>query len=281
MMVQTAPEGQPHFVSTMVEHMEFCCQMARKFGNDRFEKLDPAQLVLYVVENHDRGWDQYDINPGLDPTTRLPYLMARTPVPDAIKTNIGSPDHNEGFHPYCGLLSSMHTWGLYNRRYGFSQFVVRAQGSLSISVPDAHRTQLQSMLAGELDRQRRLKDVLAANAESRPWSEEAHTFQNYKQLQFFDTLSLYFHLYHAGERGDEVYIHVPMSAEEDTSITVSKLGESTYSLDPFPFAADTLTLTCRGCYVHPYPPGHEPADLGATLRALPPDVQTFKLVPRH
>ena len=64
-------------------------------------------------------------------------------------------------------------------------------------------------------------------------------------------------------------------------ITVSKLGESTYSLDPFPFAADTLTLTCRGRYVHPYPPGHEPADLGATLRALPPDVQTFKLVPRH
>jgi hypothetical protein len=279
MMVQTAPEGQPHFVSTMAEHMELCGQMARAFGNNRFEGLDPAQLVLYVVENHDRGWDAYDTNPGLDPSTRLPYLMARTPVPDAIKTNIGSPDHNQSHHPYCGLLSSMHTWGLYNRRYGFSQFVVRAISSLSIPMPDAHRLQLEAMLAAELDRQRRLKTVLATDPATRPWSEEAHTLQNYKQLQFFDTLSLYFHLYHAGERGDEVYIHVPMSAEEDTNVTVRKLDDTAYSLDPFPFRADTLSLACRGRYVHRYPPGSEPANLGAALRALTPDVQTFKLVP--
>jgi hypothetical protein len=281
MMVQTAPEGQPHFVSTMIEHMELCGQMARAFGNDRFEALNPEQLVLYVVENHDRGWDAYDTNPGLDPRTRLPYLMAQTPVPDAIKTNVGSPNHNESYHPYCGLLSSMHTWGLYNRRYGFSQFVVRAQNSLSIPILDSHRAQLQAMLAAELDRQRHLKTVLAGSPGTRSLSEEAQILQNYKQLQFFDTLSLYFHLYHAEERGEEVYIHVPMNVHEDTNVTVCKLDETTYSLDPFPFGANSLSLVCRGRYVLPYTPGHEPANLGAALRSLPQDVQTFKLVPRR
>src|ERR1700730_2753536 len=60
MMVQTAPEGEPHFVSTMREHLELCGKLGRAFGNDRFEKLDPYDEVLYVVDNHDRGWDEYD-----------------------------------------------------------------------------------------------------------------------------------------------------------------------------------------------------------------------------
>ena len=64
MMVQTAPEGEPHFVSTMREHLEFCGKLGRAFGNDRFERLDPYEEVIYVVENHDRGWDDYDVAPG-------------------------------------------------------------------------------------------------------------------------------------------------------------------------------------------------------------------------
>jgi hypothetical protein len=112
MMTQTAPEGEPHFVIAMTEHTEMCGQLARAFGNDRFERIDPFEEVVHVVENHDRGWDGYDANPGLDPVTRLPYIMARTPTPDAVKTNVGSPDFNEAHHPYCGLLSSMHSVGL-------------------------------------------------------------------------------------------------------------------------------------------------------------------------
>src|SRR6267142_5736581 len=90
MISQTAPEGEPHFVLTMAEHTQMCGQMARAFGNDRFEPPAPFDEVVYIVENHDRGWDPYDANPGLDPTTRVPYIMARTPTPDAVKTNRGS-----------------------------------------------------------------------------------------------------------------------------------------------------------------------------------------------
>jgi hypothetical protein len=261
----------------MVEHLDFFGQIGRAFGNDAFEPIDDAE-ALYAIDNHDRGWDDYDQRPGLDPDTRLPYLMSQTPTDDALKTNRGSPDHNERHHPYSGLLSSMHTWGLYNRRYGFSQFVVRTRSSISVPVSEANKAKVDAMLAAELERQQRLRAALAADGGSEN-RDEKRIFQNYKHLQFCDTLALYFHLRHVSERGDETYIHVPMSKGVDASVTLKKIDETTYSLDPFPFGQDTVTLACRGRYMHPVPASQEPDDLGAMLRALPTGSQTFRLVP--
>jgi hypothetical protein len=279
MISQTAPEGQPHFVLTMANHTEMCGQMARAFGNGRFEPLSPFDEVVYIVENHDRGWDEYDSNPGIDPATGVPYIMARTPTPDAVKTNRGSPAFNEAHHPYCGLLSSMHSWGLYNGRFGFSTYVIRTQASTSLNVPDVHRPLIDAMLADEEARQVRLKAALAADPAMRAWVEERHLFQNYKQLQFFDTMSLYFHLRHASARGEETYVHVPLSADADTPITLRKIDDRVYSLDPFPFAGDSLTLVCKGRYVSPFPKDFPPERVGAVLRELPEDRQTYELVP--
>jgi hypothetical protein len=279
MMTQTAPEGEPHFVNTMLEHTAMCGQMAHAFGNDRFEPPAPFSEVVSMVENHDRGWDDYDRNPGIDPATRLPYIMARTPAPDAVKTNRGSPDFNEAHHPYCGLLSSMHSVGLYNGRYGFSQFVVRTQATTSIDVANANRPLIDAMLAYEEARQARIKATLATDAVMRDWVADRHLFRNYKQLQFFDTLSLYFHLRHAGERGDQIYVHVPTNADADATLTLKKVDERVYSLDPYPFAADKLTLVCHGRYVKPFPEDFDPAKVGAALRALPGDRQTYEIVP--
>jgi hypothetical protein len=279
MMVQAAPQGEPSFVITMREHLDFCGQLARAYGNDRFERPKPIDEFLYVVDNHDRGWDNYDVNPGLDPNTGLPYLMSRTPAVASVKTNRGSPDFNESHHPYCGLLSSMHTWGLYNKRYGFSQFVVRTRNTVSIIVADPNRPMVDKMLADEVARQERLKQELAKSPATESWLEQSHLFQNYKQLTFFDTLALYFHLYHASERGEEVYIHVPMTADSDANVTVKKIDDRTYSLDPFPFAGDTLKLTCRGRYARPFANDFPADKVGAALADMPADMQTYQLVP--
>ena len=279
MMVQTAPENEPHFVLTMAEHLDLCGQLARAFGNDQFEPLDPLHESLYAVDNHDRGWDGYDANPKLDPETALPYSLVRTPVSDSLKTITASPDFNERHHPYCGILVSMHTWGLYNRRYGVSQFVVRQRSSTSITIQEPYKTEIETRLARELERQERLKSRVAADSETRGWVESAHLMQNYKQLQFFDTLTLYFHLRHETERAEEVYIHVPQTAETDINVALRPLGERRYALNPFPFAADSLKIVCRGRYVSPFAPGTAPADLGAALRSMPTDSQTYILIP--
>jgi hypothetical protein len=205
--------------------------------------------------------------------------MSRTPAVASVKTNRGSPDFNENHHPYCGLLSSMHTWGLYNKRYGFSQFVVRTRNTVSIIVADPNRPMVDKMLADEVARQERLKQELVKNPATQPWLEQNHLFQNYKQLTFFDTLALYFHLYHASERGEEVYIHVPMTADNDANVTVKKINDRTYSLDPFPFAGDTLKLTCRGRYARPFANDFPADKVGAALADMPADMQTYQLVP--
>jgi hypothetical protein len=136
------------------------------------------------------------------------------------------------------------------------------------------------MLAHEEARQARLKAALAASPPTREWIEERHLFQNYKQLQFFDTMSLYFHLRHAVERGAETYVHVPLNAEADATVALKKIDGRVYSLDPFPFASDRLAIICRGRYVMPFPADFPPDRVGAALRELPTDRQTYELVPR-
>ena len=160
MMTQTAPAGDKHFVMTMIEHMDFCAQMGRAYGNDRFESLHPYDEVLYAVANHDRGWDDYDQQPIVDPQSGLPFIMAKTPPQDAVATNKGSPDFNELHHPYSGLLSSMHTWGLYNKRYGFSRFMLRD--------PAGHHERARAGRQPRHDRQHaRRRDQAAGAAESK------------------------------------------------------------------------------------------------------------------
>ena len=55
MIVQTAPEGAPRFIITMAEHTSFAGQLARVFGNDRFEPVEPREEMLYLIDHHDHG----------------------------------------------------------------------------------------------------------------------------------------------------------------------------------------------------------------------------------
>ena len=87
------------------------------------------------------------------PTRRpvLPYNLIETPAEYITVTSRLSPDFNERQHPYCGLISSMHSWGLYNGRYGLSNHVLIKQ------FPEQERPLAERMLDGELARQKRLK----------------------------------------------------------------------------------------------------------------------------
>jgi hypothetical protein len=60
---------------------------------------------------------------------------------------------------------------------------------------------------------------------------------------------------------------------------LKKVDERVYSLDPFPFASDRLTLVCRGRYVTPFPEDFPPERVGNSLYALPADLQSCELVP--
>jgi hypothetical protein len=255
----------------MHEHTALCGQFARAFGNDIFEPLSPLDLMVYVIAHHDAGWSEFDRDPVTDAQTSLPYNLIDTPAEYITVTSRLSPDFNERQHPFCGLMSSMHSWGLYNGRYGLSNLV------LIDKIPPQDRPIADVMLAGELERQRRLKDAVAKDPSTADRLEEKKLFQNYKQLQFIDTLALYFNRVHPSERGEQTFQHVPRNADEDLAITIRPVKDGIYALSPFPFAPTAAEFAFAGRHVRPHE--NETGSWTELLRRSPTQWERFRLVP--
>ena len=279
MMIQTAPPGEPHFLCSMRAHNALCGQFVRAFGNDDFERCEPHEQMVYVVSHHDYGWDEFEPRTGarraLGPSLR-----------DRHRAGAGRHRYRKNARPtstrpaisIAGCCRRCIPGGLYHGRYGFSEFRVRPGGSTSIPVGPGDREEVDRMLGGEIARQQRIREALAANPETAPLVEEAHIVQNYKQLQFFDTLALYFNLRHETEREVETYTCVPRGAATDAEVTLTPKGGGVYALDPFPFAGDRLEAVCGGRYLAPYGESGVPDDLAAALAGLPTETQTYTLV---
>ena len=240
MIVQSAPESDQRFVMTMDQHTNLAGHFAAHFGNDEFEPVEPRELMLYVVSNHDAGWRDLDAAVNRDPASGFPYHLVQTPLDWIIETSSGSPEFNGKQHAFCELISSMHSWGLYNGRYGMSDKV------LLDSIPNEHRSAVDAMLAHEKSRQEKLVEMLANDPATAAWVAEGKLFQSYKQLQFFDTLALYFNCSHQDERVATGFEHVPFDRERDTLVSITPVGEDTYRLSPFPFNEDGLICEFDG-----------------------------------
>jgi hypothetical protein len=271
MIIQTGVAGEPRLAIMMYEHTALAGQFARAFGNEHFAPVEPEDLMVYVVSHHDEGWAAFDRHPATDPNTGLPYNLIETPAEHITRTSRLSPDFNEQRHPYCGLMSSMHSWGLYNGRYGLSSLV------LINTIPPQDRHWADSMLEAELARQKRLKAELAKDPGTKAWLADDHLFQNYKQLQFFDTLALYFNRIHPAARGEQKFEHVPLNGQRDVTISIRPRGPEIYEISPYPFAANRAEFAYPGRYIAPRGRDSED-DWSTVLKQTPTQWECFQLV---
>ncbi len=275
MIVQSVPEGPangPHFVMTLQEHLALVGQFAEAYGNDAFEPAsEPRDKFYFAARWHDKGWQKTDDNPPLNPRTGLPYNLVESPIQMLLDTGPRSIDFNEQHDPYCGLIDSMHIWGLYNGRYGMSERV------LIENIPSEHKPAVQAMLDHEYARQERIKAELAANPDTAPWVEEKNLFRNYKMLQFFDTLSLYFNCTHEAARRETSFTHVPLDLERDIEVTIKPLGNGDYGLSPYPFRTDRLEISFEGRYLEAFAEDARP-DMADVMRTTPVERQTARLL---
>jgi hypothetical protein len=185
-----------------------------------------------------------------------------------VKTSKASPDFNEAHHAFCGLLSSMHTYGLFNGRYGLSDFIF-----IDKIAPD-NKQAVTDMLNAELERQARLKAQLSSKAESAAWVAEAALMNNYKLLQFFDTLSLYFHMTHVEGRGESKFLNVPDGKGTDHTLSI-KPTDGAYALTPFPFKGDSLEISVEGRYITAQPAG---TDFKPIFESTQKEKQVYKII---
>jgi hypothetical protein len=166
----------------------------------------------------------------------------------------------------------MHSWGLYNGRYGLSNHVLIKQ------FPEQQRPVAERMLDGELARQKRLKETISKDAKLADRLDEKKLFQNYKQLQFIDTLALYFNRVDPSERRAQTFEHVPRNAQDDVAVTITPREAGVYTLSPFPFAPTDAEFAFAGRRVAP----HREATNGHWTEALkkaPTEWERFRLVP--
>ena len=274
MIIQSPAPGQTdprRFVMKLEEHLQLVGQLAESFGNSEFESPEPRKEFLYTARWHDRGWRDLDENPPLDPRTRLPYNLGETPVPIVLLTSATSPHHHEAVHPYCGLLDSLHIYGLWNGRFGYGSWV-----GLD-AVPDEHRPTVEAMLDLEHARQQRLTEQLAADPATASWVEEDRLWANYKLLQFFDGFALYFQMTHESRRGRRSFSPIPRDIGDDAAVTVTPRGDGTYALDPYPFGPDPLEIWFEGRYLAPFGADQTP-DMSAVMRDTPVAKEVATLV---
>lgn len=274
MIVQTAPQGEPHFVIRQIDHAHTAGTLAVHFGNQKFAPMIPRDIMESVIRHHDQGWETVDTIPQLDPKTGLPYHLGQTPLDALLATNQGSPDYNEQYHPFAGLISSMHTCGFYNGRYGLTNTTYK-----EVSPVELHPV-FEKLLNSEQERQARLKAQLRQNEDTAHWADDAFVMRNYKLLQFFDQLALYFHLTHPLLHGEIVFTHVPVQpeADEETSIVLRPVTTGIYSLSPYPFSIGEVEVTTEGRYIMPVPEG-ESVNMTDYLYAEPIASQSYRLVP--
>ena len=232
-------DNAQRFVIKNIEHAALAAKLAENFGNQDFEVPEPRDKLLDLITHHDHGWLQIDEAPPINEIDGLPFNLVHTPFQFILKSSKGSPDFNEKRSDFTGLLSSMHTCGLYNGRYGLSD-------AINLDwIPEACRDEVDLMLAFEMERQTRLKEKL----KSSELGDNKLIFRAYKFLQFVDACALYFNINPAGQRGQAKFLNVPLSLHEDCDIELIECDKGLYQFSPYPFKLERFSLHFEGRYL--------------------------------
>src|SRR5262249_57550799 len=99
--------------------------------------------------------------------------------------------------------------------------------------------------------ERKVKGQSMEEAQTARWLEKDHLIQNYKQLQVFDTLALYFNRTHPSARTAQEFEHVPLNAAEDANVTIRPRSTGVYEVSPYPFAANAAEFAFAGRLIEP------------------------------
>jgi hypothetical protein len=208
---------------------------ARELGNEVFSKPEPAESFRLAATEHDNGWEEWELQPGIDPVTFLPYSFMSIPTEEHIALYQRGIERVVKADRYAGLLVSMHCAGLYDRTRatmpGFSAKYVKSQEA-PIVQDVLQRLRLQQL---------RLKVDLRGDPAMKNFADEKWLRANAQRLEAVDRLSLYICLaphepatidaVPSDYRGGEVDWN--LEPEENNAVT----------LEPYPFRRDPLEIS--------------------------------------
>src|SRR6266852_6609451 len=179
-------QGDQLVLIRQTDHAVLSGFFAREWGNEQFTRPEPFASFCLAAAEHDNGWREWELLPGLDLKTRLPYSFTSIPTEEHIALYQRGIERLVKEDHYAGLLVSMHCAGLYDRTLatmpGFSAKYVKSNEAPLVS-DFLQRLRLQQL---------RLKVDLRADSAMKSFAEEKSLQANLQRLEALDRLSLYF-----------------------------------------------------------------------------------------
>jgi hypothetical protein len=262
-------QGDQLILIRQTDHAVLSGFFAREWGNELFQRAEPFESLLLAASEHDNGWREWELEPQIDPKTRLPFSFMSLPTETHIELYQRGIERVVKSDRYAGLLVSMHASGLYDRARatipGFSAKYVKSTETELVS----------GFLQGLKLQQLRLKVDLRADPAAKELVQEKSLDRNARRLEALDRLSLYFCM--NGTPHDATIENVPVDdqgSEVDWELRPS--GTNAVSLGPYPFRREPLQVSILARRV-PKRLYNDTFDFQRTLASAPYTALTFTL----
>src|SRR5260370_1324602 len=218
------------------DHAVLSGYFARESGNENFARPEPLESFQLAATEHDNGWNEWEVQPRIDPVTFLPYSFMSLPTQEHIDLYQRGIERVVKVDRYAGLLVSMHCAGLYDKTRatmpGFSAKYVKAHEAAVVN-EFLQRLRLQQL---------RLKVDLRGDPMTKNFADAKWVQANPPRLQALNPLPLYFCL---GPGEPATIDAVPADYKGIGVDWDLQPEENGATLEPDPFRRDPLEISSQ------------------------------------
>ncbi|MEA2271182.1 MAG: hypothetical protein QOC64_3792 [Solirubrobacteraceae bacterium] len=213
------------------DHAALSGQIAERWGNGELAAPQPAASVAIASRRHDDGWAVWERAPQLD-ASGAPANFVNVQIPSHLAFWRAGAAAVTEHDAYAGLLVSMHGAGIYRGRYG-------TQPEMKMAFAAEAEQLVEAFVAEQEDGYPRRRAELGA--------DEAETWANYRLLQAFDRLSLFFCMNDPDAGASSTIGSVPTDYDGGEGVlAIEAVAPFQVTLDPYPFAGEAaFTLRRR------------------------------------
>jgi hypothetical protein len=227
-------QTDPITVVRQTDHAFLAGFFAREWGNDQFQRPEPFTSFCLAAAEHDNGWQEWELAPGVDPRTFAPYSFMTVPTEEHISLYQRGIERILKADLYAGILVISHCMGLYDRTRatipGYSAKYIKSQEQ-HVANDFVQRLRLQQL---------RLKVDLRNDVDTKPFTDERLIKANAQRLEALDRLSIYFCL---GTTEDSAIEGVPVDDDgKEVDLEIRAFGAGQFTIRPYPFRRDPLNF---------------------------------------
>ena len=227
-------QNDPMIAVRQTDHAFLSGFFAREWGNEEFVRPEPFDSFCLAAAEHDNGWQEWELAPGVDPKTFVPYSFMTVPTEEHVALYQRGIDRVVKADLYAGLLVAMHCMGLYDRALatipGYSAKYVKSQEQ-HLANDFVQRLRLQQL---------RLKVDLRNNPAMKSYVEDNLIKMNLQRLEALDRLSLFFCM---GALEQTTIEAVPVNDQgKEADLEILTVGKNQFAITPYPFRREPLEI---------------------------------------